>query len=127
LTRHPIEGPFTAAGLSIVSFAQDHGYSTTLGFRIGVFGYSTDVTELDDAGFAALAGIELWIVDCLRYVPHPTHSHLEKTLSWIERVKPRRAILTHLDRPLDYRELAAKLPSGVEPGYDGLVVELPDP
>jgi phosphoribosyl 1,2-cyclic phosphate phosphodiesterase len=127
LTRHPIEGPFTAAGLPIVPFTQDHGYSETLGFRIGVFGYSTDVTELDDAGFAALAGIELWIVDCLRYLPHPTHSHLEKTLSWIERVKPRRAILTHLDRPFDYRELAAKLPSGVEPGYDGLVVELPDP
>jgi phosphoribosyl 1,2-cyclic phosphate phosphodiesterase len=127
LTPHLIEGSFTAAGLPIVSFDQDHGYSKTLGFRIGVFGYSTDVVELDDAGFAALAGIELWIVDCLRYLPHSTHSHLEKTLSWIERVKPGRAILTHLDRPLDYRELAAKLPSGVEPGYDGLIIELPDP
>jgi phosphoribosyl 1,2-cyclic phosphate phosphodiesterase len=127
LTPHPIEGPFTAAGLPIMPFAQDHGYSETLGFRIGVFGYSTDVTELDDAGFAALVGIELWIVDCLRYLPHPTHSHLEKTLSWIDRVKPGRAILTHLDRPLDYRELAAQLPSGVEPGYDGLVIELPNP
>ena len=57
-----------------------------LGFRIGPVGYSTDVVELDDAAFAALAGVELWIVDCLRREPHPTHSHLAKTLAWIERV-----------------------------------------
>lgn len=127
LTPHAIDGPFVAAGLPVVPFAQDHGYSTTLGFRIGALGYSTDVTELDEAAFATLAGIELWIVDCLRYEPHPTHSHLAKTLAWIARVKPRRAVLTHMDRPLDYRELAARLPPGVEPGRDGLIVELPDP
>ena len=127
LTPHVIDGPFSAAGLPVTPFAQDHGYSTTLGFRIGAFGYSTDVTELDEAAFAALAGIELWIVDCLRYEPHPTHSHVAKTLAWIERLKPKRALLTHLDHPLDYSELAAQLPRGVEPGYDGLAVELPDP
>ena len=98
---------------------------TTLGFRIGAFGYSTDVTELDEAAFAALEGIELWIVDCLRRAPHPTHSDLTKTLGWIERVRPRRAVLTHMDQSLDYRTLAAELPAGVEPGYDGLTVELP--
>jgi phosphoribosyl 1,2-cyclic phosphate phosphodiesterase len=127
LEPHEIAGAFSAAGLPIAPFRQDHGYSTTLGLRIGALGYSTDVVELDDAAFAALAGVELWIVDCLRYEPHPTHSHLEKTLGWIERVKPRRAILTHLDRQLDYAQLAAQLPPGVEPGQDGLVVELPDP
>jgi phosphoribosyl 1,2-cyclic phosphate phosphodiesterase len=127
VTPHTIDGPFTVAGLPVVPFMQHHGYSKTLGFRIGAFGYSTDVVELDDAAFAALAGIELWIVDCLRYEPHPTHSHLAKTLSWIERVKPKRAVLTHMDRPLDYAELAAKLPPDVEPGIDGLVFELPDP
>ena len=127
LTRHVIDGPFTAAGVPFVPFAQDHGYSTTLGLRVGAFAYSTDVTELNDTAFAALAGIDAWIVDCLRYEPHATHSHLAKTLSWIERVKPKRAVLTHLDRPLDYAELAARLPPGVEPGQDGLVIELPDP
>jgi phosphoribosyl 1,2-cyclic phosphate phosphodiesterase len=126
-TPHVINGPFIAAGLPVVPFAQDHGYSKTLGFRIGAFGYSTDVVELDDTAFAALAGAELWIVDCLRYEDHPTHSHLAKTLSWIERVGPKRAVLTHMDRQLDYRELAARLPPGVEPGRDGLVIELPDP
>jgi phosphoribosyl 1,2-cyclic phosphate phosphodiesterase len=124
---HVINGPFTAAGIPFVPFVQDHGYSTTLGFRVGAFGYSTDVTELDDAAFDVLAGIELWIVDCLRYEPHTTHSHLAKTLSWIARVGPRRAALTHMDRQLDYAELAAQLPPGVEPGLDGLVFELPDP
>jgi phosphoribosyl 1,2-cyclic phosphate phosphodiesterase len=127
LQEHTIDGPFTAAGVPIVPFIQDHGYSLTLGLRIGAFAYSTDVTELDDAAFAALAGIELWIVDCLRYEPHPTHSHLEKTLGWIARLKPGCAVLTHMDRQLDYRELSARLPAGVEPGQDGLVFEVPDP
>jgi phosphoribosyl 1,2-cyclic phosphate phosphodiesterase len=127
LQPREIDGPFSAAGLPIVSFAQDHGFSKTLGFRIGPLGYSTDVTELDDAAFAALAGVDLWIVDCLRREPHPTHSDLAKTLAWIERVRPRRAVLTHMDQNFDYRELSAELPPGVEPGYDGLAIELPDP
>jgi phosphoribosyl 1,2-cyclic phosphate phosphodiesterase len=127
LEAHEILGPFAVCGVPVVPFAQDHGFSTTLGFRIGLMGYSTDVTELDEDAFAAIAGIELWIVDCMRKAPHPTHSHLSKTLGWIERVRPRRAILTHMDQSLDYRTLAAELPAGVEPGFDGLVVELPDP
>src|SRR5579864_5139531 len=64
LEPHAIDGPFSAAGLEVVPFVQDHGFSTTLGFRIGPFGYSTDVINLDDDAFAVLEGIELWIVDC---------------------------------------------------------------
>jgi phosphoribosyl 1,2-cyclic phosphate phosphodiesterase len=127
LVPHEIGGQFTAAGFPVVPFAQDHGFTTTLGFRIGAFGYSTDVTELDDNAFEILAGIEFWIVDCLRRQPHPTHSHLAKTLDWIARLRPRRAAFTHMDQSLDYRALAAELPDGVEPGYDGLTFELPDP
>ena len=127
LVPHEITGPFEVRGIPIVPFVQDHGFSTTLGIRIGAFAYSTDVTELDDNAFAALAGVELWIVDCLRREPHPTHSHLAKTLAWIARVRPRRAVLTHMDQSLDYREVSGELPNGVEPGQDGLVIELPDP
>ena len=127
LIGQPIDGPFTAAGVRIMPIAQDHGYSMSLGFRIGPVAYSTDVTALDETAFAALAGTEIWIVDCMRREPHPTHSHLAKTLAWIDRVRPRRAILTHMDQSLDYRELCAELPGGVEPGYDGLTIELPDP
>jgi phosphoribosyl 1,2-cyclic phosphate phosphodiesterase len=124
LVPHEIAGPFEIHGISVLPFVQDHGFSTTLGFRIGPFAYSTDVTELDDNAFAALEGVELWIVDCLRREPHPTHSHLAKTLSWIARVRPRRAVLTHMDQSLDYCELSAELPNGTEPGYDGLVIGL---
>jgi len=127
VTPHDIDGPFTAAGLPVVPFEQDHGYSTTLGFRIGPVAYSTDVTTLDDNAFKTLEGIELWVVDCLRREAHPTHSHLAKTLAWIERVRPRRAVLVHMDQSLDYRELSAELPPGVEPGRDGLTMDLPDP
>lgn len=124
LERRIIDGPFEAAGIAVTPFAQGHGFSTTLGFRFGGFAYSTDVIELDDAAFAALDGVEFWIVDCIRREPHVTHSHLEKTLAWIARVKPRRAVLTHMDESLDYATLCAELPSGVEPGYDGLTIEL---
>jgi len=126
LVPHEIAGPFEIRDIPIVPFVQDHGFSTTLGIRIGGFAYSTDVTELDEDAFAALEGVELWIVDCLRREPHPTHSHLAKTLSWIARVGPRRAVLTHMDQSLDYRELSVELPNGVAPGQDGLVIELAD-
>ena len=124
LVMHEIAGPFEAAGVPVVPFEQDHGFSRSFGFRIGGFAYSTDVVQLDEAAFAALAGIELWIVDCLREAPHPTHSHLERTLDWIERVKPRRAIFTHMDQGSDYETMRRLVPAGVEPGYDGLVIEL---
>ena len=124
LTPHAITGPFEIAGVKIVPFEQDHGFSKTLGLRIGAMAYSTDVVGLDDAAFAVLGGLDLWIVDCLRYEPHPTHSHLARTLEWIARAKPRRAVLTHMDPGFDYETLRRELPAGVEPGYDGMVIEL---
>jgi phosphoribosyl 1,2-cyclic phosphate phosphodiesterase len=127
LTPCEIGGPFAVCGIPVVPFAQPHGYRTTLGYRIGAMAYSTDAVELDEAAFAALAGIELWIVDCMRREPHPTHSHLAKSLDWIARIGPRRAVLTHMDTSLDYRELSRELPPGVEPGQDGLVIEVSDP
>jgi phosphoribosyl 1,2-cyclic phosphate phosphodiesterase len=127
LAAQTIDGPFAVGGIPVVPFWQHHGFSETLGFRIGMVGYSTDVVELNEDAFAALAGIELWVVDCLRREPHPTHANLAKVLGWIERLRPRRAVLTHMDQSLDYRELSAELPDGIEPGRDGLVIELPDP
>jgi phosphoribosyl 1,2-cyclic phosphate phosphodiesterase len=119
-----IEGPFEVSGVRVVPFEQNHGFTTSLGFRFGPFAYSTDLVQLDEAGFAALAGIETWIVDCYRRTPHPTHTHLKQTLEWIARVKPRRAILTHMDVQLDYETLRRELPEGVEPAFDGMVIEI---
>jgi phosphoribosyl 1,2-cyclic phosphate phosphodiesterase len=70
------------------------------------------------------AGVDVWIVDALRRAPHPTHANLGMALDAIGRIKPKRAILTHMDQSMDYASLAAELPSGVEPGYDGLEVVL---
>ncbi len=124
LRDHLIEGPFTLGDIAITPFEQDHGPEKSLGYRLGPVAYSTDVKALDEAAFEALAGVELWIVDCLRDRPHPTHSHLAQTLKWIARVKPRRAILTHLNHEVDYRDLRRRCPPGVEPAYDGLVIEV---
>jgi phosphoribosyl 1,2-cyclic phosphate phosphodiesterase len=124
LIPNTIDGPFEIAGVAVTPFAQDHGFSKTLGFRFGAVAYSTDVVNLDEGAFAALAGVQVWIVDCYRRTPHPTHTHLARTLEWIDRVRPKRAILTHMDRELDYDTLCRELPAGVEPAYDGLKIEL---
>lgn len=119
-------GRFAVDGHAVAPFAQQHGFGTrSTGYRMGPFAYSTDVVELDEAAFETLAGIELWIVDCLRVGPeHPTHAHLDRTLAWIDRVRPRRAVLTHMNHQTDYAHLAGLLPDGVEPAYDGLVLEI---
>jgi phosphoribosyl 1,2-cyclic phosphate phosphodiesterase len=121
----PIEGPVEIGGLRILPFIQEHGRDTSLGYRIGDFAYSTDVTALDAAAFSVLEGIELWILDCLRERPHPTHSHLAQSLEWIARVGPARALLTHMNHQIDYDDLKSRCPPGVEPAYDGMVLELP--
>jgi len=124
LIPHTIDGPFEVAGVAVRPFVQDHGFSKTLGFRFGALAYSTDVVALDEEAFAALEGVEVWIVDCYRRTPHPTHTHLARTLEWIGRVRPKRAILTHMDRDLDYDTLCRELPAGVEPAFDGLIIEI---
>ncbi len=125
LNPHTIQGPFAVGPTQVIPYDQDHGICASLGFRIGGFAYSTDVVELGEAAFAALGGVEIWVVDCLRAgEAHPTHAHLDKTLAWIDRVKPRRAVFTHMNHHADYEAMRALCPPGVEPGYDGLVLEL---
>ncbi len=110
------------AGMDVRLFDQDHGFTHTLGLRIGGFAYSTDVRDLDDAAFAALAGVDTWMVGCFqRSGPHTTHAHLGKVLGWVERIAPRRTILTHMGTDMDWAWLQRNLPPGIEPGHDGLV------
>ena len=123
LVPREINGPFRVNSIPVVPFEQDHGFSKTLGLRFGPLAYSTDVVGLDEAAIAALAGVKLWIVDCLRLAPHETHANFEKTIGWIRRVKPDRAILTHMSHSLDYDTLRGLCPPGVEPAYDGLAAE----
>ena len=99
---------------------QQHGSIPSLGFRIGDFAYSCDLSGLPDPSVAALGGLTTWVVDALRHAPHPSHFSLGDALAWIGRIKPRRAILTNLHSDLDYEALRAQLPAHVEPAYDGL-------
>ncbi|NWG71186.1 MAG: MBL fold metallo-hydrolase [Parvularculaceae bacterium] len=115
-----VEG--AGGAIPIVAFAQDHGGLTSLGFRFGAIAYSSDVVGLPEESFRLLEGADTWIVDALQMKPHKTHAHLDLALSWIARVKPRRAILTNLHVSMDYDTLRRTLPANVEPAYDGLVV-----
>lgn len=123
LVPNAVTGPFTAGTIDVVPFDQDHGYCRTLGLRFGPIAYSTDVVEMPEEAFAALEGVEIWLVGCLVDYPHWTHADVDKALGWIDRVKPRRAVLTHMGPRLDYAALKARLPEHVEPAYDGMVVE----
>jgi phosphoribosyl 1,2-cyclic phosphate phosphodiesterase len=116
---------FTACGIKVTAFEQGHGKIKTLGYRIGKFAYSTDTDTLSDTAFEALKGVEVWMVDCIRYSSKSYgHAHLEKTLEWIQKVKPKQAILTHMSHDFDYDTLKSELPPGVVPGYDGMVINL---
>ena len=103
---------------------QEHGDIPSLGFRFGGLAYSCDLSNLPPDSVAALAGVEVWIVDALRYRPHPSHFSVDDALAWIERIRPDRAILTNLHSDLDYDALRTKLPSNVEPAFDGLTIEV---
>lgn len=96
----------------------------TLGLRVGGFAYSTDVAILDDQAFAALAGVDTWVVDCFQRKPHKTHANLERVLEWTDRLRPRRVVLTHMGHDVDWAWLRRRLPPHVEPAHDGLILEI---
>lgn len=113
---------FQIGSISITPFVQQHGPITSLGYRFGNIAYSTDLNGIPEISRETLRGLNIWIVDALRYKPHPSHPHLEMTLGWIKEFKPKKAILTHMTWDMDYETLKRELPDGVEPAYDGMVV-----
>lgn len=118
-------GTIATAHLEVRLFEQDHGFSRSLGLRIGGFGYSTDVLDLDATAMTALAGIDTWVVGCfLRYGPHKTHADLPRIIGWARCLGVRRTVLTHMGTDMDWDWLVANLPIGIEPGYDGMVLNL---
>ncbi len=110
--------------MSLLPLHQEHGHISSLAFRTGNFAYSTDLHAMPEETAAQLEGLDVWIVDALRYTNHPSHFNVETALQWIDRLKPRRAILTNLHTDLDYETLKAELPRHVEPAYDGLCFEV---
>ena len=107
---------------------QPHGSITSAGLRFTCggrsIGYATDFNEFTEDMKRLYKDLDLWVIDALRKRPHPTHPHLAMALGWIEELAPRRAVLVHMDNSMDYVTLARELPPGVEPGYDGMEIEL---
>ena len=113
-----VDGP--GGVLDAVPFRVNHGDIDALGLRFGAIAYTPDLNAAPDESLRYLEGLDLWIIDALRRTKHPSHLSLGEALAWIERMKPRRAILTNLHTDLDYATLCAELPSHVTPAFDGM-------
>jgi phosphoribosyl 1,2-cyclic phosphate phosphodiesterase len=105
--------------IPVTTFDQIHGPIRSVGYRLGPVVYSSDVSDLDDAALEAVRGAELWIIDALRYTPHPTHAHVDQALDWIARSGVPKAVLTNLHIDLDYSQLSQQVPPNVEVAFDG--------
>lgn len=101
-------------------FTLGHGDIDAFGFRFGNIAYTPDVVDIPDDSLTYLQDLDVWIIDALRYRPHPSHFSLDEALEWIKRMKPRRAILTNLHTDMDFTQLQKDLPENVEPAYDGM-------
>jgi phosphoribosyl 1,2-cyclic phosphate phosphodiesterase len=112
--------------ITALPLLQEHGDIPSYAFRFGSFAYSCDLSDMPPETAEALTGLDVWVVDALRYRPHPSHFSVADALSWIERLMPKRAILTNLHADLDYDVLRKELPPHVEPGYDGMRLSLPE-
>lgn len=110
--------------LALSAFHVVHGNIPALGYRIGNAAYTPDLNDIPEASWDALRGLDLWIVDGLRYAQHPSHFSLRDALFWIEKFGPKRAVITNMHADLDYEVLRAKLPEGVIPAFDGMRLEL---
>ena len=112
--------------IEALPFLLEHGEIPALGLRFGRLAYTPDLNGIPPGSLQFLEGLDIWIIDGLRYKPHPTHLSVDEALAWIERMRPRRAVITNLHTDLDYEELRGRLPANVTPAYDGMRIEAPD-
>lgn len=108
--------------IAVSAFEQTHGDITTLGFRVGDFAYSCDISGLPEGSRWAVSGLDTWVVDALRYTPHPSHLSLSESLALIAEHAPRQAVLTNLHVDLDYETVRRETPENVQPAYDGMTI-----
>lgn len=118
--------PVTVSGkggdISFIPFEVEHGAINALGFRMGPLSYLPDVSAMSESAWTAIQGSDCWVLDALRYTPHPTHSHLEQSLDWIEQSGIPNGVLTNMHIDLDYDTLEAETPSHITPAYDGMTL-----
>ena len=123
LTR--VAGEFCLGAATFVPVPLLHGSREILGYRIGTFAYLTDCSEIPDASWRLLSGVQILILDALRERPHPTHLSVSQALAIVERLGPRQAYFTHMCHDLPHAATCARLPAGVELAYDGLTFDVP--
>jgi len=119
-----IDGPFDLFGTTIVPVPAMHGTQPVLGFRFGQSAYLTDFSSVPEPSKALLRNLDDFILDALRYVPHPTHSNVEQSLALVDELKPKRAWFTHICHDLGHAQTNARLPANVRLAYDGLQFEV---
>jgi phosphoribosyl 1,2-cyclic phosphate phosphodiesterase len=119
-----IEGPFELFGLKFTPVIANHGKQPVLGFRFGAGAYLTDFSSVPEASKDLLRGLDDFVLDALRYTPHPMHSNVAQSLVLVAELKPKRAWFTHICHDLGHLEANAKLPDGVQLAYDGLKFEV---
>ena len=121
---HRVDGPFQLFGQNIIPVPVRHGRIEILGYRIGNLAYLTDVSEISEASLALLQGLDVLLLDCLRYAPHPTHINLEQSLAYASLINARQTYLIHMTHEIEYETLVAQLPPNVHAAYDGLRLEV---
>jgi len=119
----PVEAEFELFGCKVLPVPILHGAFNATGYRFGNAAYLTDCSSIPESSMALLEGLDLLIIDALRYSPHPNHFNIESALEVVQALAPRRTLLTHLTHEVHHKD-GAKLPAGVEFAYDGLVIEL---
>ncbi|MEM9433085.1 MAG: MBL fold metallo-hydrolase [Pseudomonadota bacterium] len=124
LNLRDIEGPVEISGaggpITFTPLKVNHGAIDALGFRIGDVAYIPDILQFYDPAWAALKDLDWLIIDALRRTTHPSHSNLENTLGWIDKLVPRRAIITNMHTDLDHDTVASETKDHVAPAYDGM-------
>lgn len=125
ISLHLIEGGFELCGRPIEPLTVYHGRLPVLGFRFGPFAYVTDCNSIPPESLGKLRGLEVLVLDALRYREHPTHFNVDQALAIAAELRPRQTFLTHIAHDLDHAATNAALPPGVELGYDGLVLKFP--
>ena len=116
--------PTSIAGLPVLPMSFEHGHSRVMGFRVGPLAYITDVKAVPEAAREQLRGVAVLVLNALWWRPHPTHLSIAEAIETATAIGARRTILTHLTHETSHAELLARLPEGIEPGFDGQTVEV---
>jgi phosphoribosyl 1,2-cyclic phosphate phosphodiesterase len=119
-----VKDTFVEQGINIVPVDIKHKDWDILGYRINNFAYITDCSSIPDKSMEKLGGLDLLILDSLRFSPHESHLSVDQAIEIVDILKPKEAILTHLSSELDYYELLEYLPNNIKPGFDGLILNI---